>query len=147
MKATKEQQKQEAIRRLKMPQEKGMHENVLADFKEGKVNVSERVRLGRNAPACGILYWLDEQPYAPIVRSFEQKYDALVYHATMEQTSMGAMLDLFYIESDDEEWDEDDADLEDGYAFAYVANLDNPSFSEFGSIAFAVSGGGLVRGQ
>lgn len=147
MKATKEQQKQEAIRRLEMLQKKGMHENVLADFKEGKVNVSERVCLSRNAPACGILYWLDEQPYAPIVRAFEEQYDALVYHATAEQTSMGAMLDLFYVESDDEEWSEDNVDLEDGYVFAYVANLDNPSLGEFGTIAFAVSGGGLVRGQ
>lgn len=145
MKATKEQQKQEAIRRLEMLQKKGMHENVLADFKEGRVNVSERVRLGRNAPACGILYWLDEQPYAPIAKAFEQEHGALVYHATLERTEMGTMLDLFYIDGEDEAWSEDRADIRDGYAFAYVANLDYPAFSEFGSIAFAVSGGGLIR--
>lgn len=145
MKATKEQQKQEAIRRLEMLQKKGMHENVLADFNEGRVNVSERVRLGRNAPACGILYWLDEQPYAPIAKAFEQEHGALVYHATLERTEMGTMLDLFYIDGEDEAWSEDRTDIRDGYAFAYVANLDYPAFSEFGSIAFAVSGGGLIR--
>lgn len=145
MKATKEQQKQEAIRRLEMLQKKGMHENVLADFKEGRVNVSERVRLGRNTPACGILYWLDEQPYAPIAKVFEQEHGALVYHATLERTEMGTMLDLFYIDGEDEAWSEDRTDIRDGYAFAYVANLDYPAFSEFGSIAFAVSGGGLIR--
>lgn len=145
MKATKEQQKQEAIRRLEMLQKKGMHENVLADFNEGRVNVSERVRLGRNAPACGILYWLDEQPYAPIAKAFEQEHGALVYHATLERTEMGTMLDLFYIDGEDEAWSEDRTDIRDGYAFAYVANLDYPAFSEFGSVAFAVSGGGLIR--
>ena len=145
MNATREQQNREAIRRLGMLQKKGMHENVLADFKEGRVSVSERVCFGPNAPACGILYWLDEQPYAPIAKAFEQEHGALVYHATLERTEMGTMLDLFYIDGDDESWGEDRADIRDGYAFAYVANLDHPAFSEFGSIAFAVSGGGLIR--
>ena len=46
---------------------------------------------------------------------------------------------------DKDEWEDDKANIEEGYVFAYVENVDNPWCSEFGSIAVKSQFGGLVR--
>ena len=143
---TKEQMRKEAIARLKILQKKGLHPNVLREFEtEGKLNYSERVSFG--GAAAGILYWMDAAPeLMEKVREFEEEHNAFVYHATTERfAGIGRMLDLFYVSAYEEEWAQDRVDLEENYAFCYVAALDSPICSEFGGISFKVAGGGLVR--
>ena len=44
-----------------------------------------------------------------------------------------------------DEWEMENEDLKDHYAFVYVVNHDMPDFSEFGSIAWKGIGGGVLR--
>ena len=144
---TKEQQRQEAIARLRILEERGLMPEVRRDFENGRVMWSERVvipGLGAN----GILYHLDENPeFEKIIRDFEAENDSLVYHATHEVFEFGEVLDIFYVSKYEEEWlAQDRADLEDGYCLVYAANLDVDWCSEFGTVGIAVSpSGGLVR--
>lgn len=142
---TKEQQRQEAIVRLRILEEKGLMPQVRKDFEQGTLNYSERMtipRFGTN----GILYWLNQNAeFEKVVRDFEERTDSVVYHATHEVfEGIGRILDLFYVSKYEEEW-QNRADLEDGYSLVYAVNLDADWYSEFGVIGFSVCGGGLVR--
>ena len=142
---TRDEMRREAIERLKMLD---LHENVLKDFEDdNKLNYSERVKLatGQREP-YGILYWLDNEPeWARLVKEFEDEHGALVYHATHEYTTFGECLDLLIVSKYEDEWERDRDELMQGYAFAWVINLDYPEFSEFGTIGIKCSGGGIIR--
>lgn len=133
MKVTMEEKKTEALERMKML---NLYPNVIREFeKENILNMSESI---------GYLYWLtdEQQQY---VSEFESEHDYLVYHVIHSFTEFGELLTFLYVSDDKEEWGFDRADLKDGYACAYVKNLDEEAFSEFGSIAFKQQFGGLVR--
>ena len=129
----KEQQKQEAIERMKMLK---LSPNIIKEFeKENTLNLSEN---------GGILYWLDRDQQA-IVDEFETEHDALVYHVIHNFTEFGGLYSLLYVSKHEEEWETDREDLKDGYAFVYVKNVDDNWCSEFGSICIKPQYGGLVR--
>ena len=132
MKVPFERKKQEALDRMKML---NLYPNIIKEFQQDNtVNMSE----------LGFLYWLtDEQKQ--YVSEFETEHDALVYHVIHNYTEFGELLTFFYVSDQEEEWEYDRADLKDGYACAYVKNLDEDAFSEFGSVAFKEQFGGLVR--
>ena len=52
---------------------------------------------------------------------------------------------FLFVSDEREEWSYDRDDLKEGYACAYVENLDEPAFSEFGSVGIKPQFGGLVR--
>ena len=132
MKVPFERKKQEALDRMKML---NLYPNIIKEFQQDNtVNMSE----------LGFLYWLtDEQKQ--YVSEFETEHDALVYHVIHNYTEFGELLTFFYVSDHEEEWEYDRADLKDGYACAYVKNLDEDAFSEFGSVAFKEQFGGLIR--
>lgn len=132
MKVPFERKKQEALDRMKML---NLYPNIIKEFQQDNtVNMSE----------LGFLYWLtDEQK--EYVSEFETEHDALVYHVIHNYTEFGELLTFFYVSDHEDEWEYDRADLKDGYACAYVKNLDEDAFSEFGSVAFKEQFGGLVR--
>ena len=133
MKVPFERKKQEALDRMKML---NLYPNVIQEFeKENILNMSEN---------GGFLYWLDDQQ-KEYVSEFETEHNALVYHVIHNYTEFGELLTFLYVSDSKDEWDFDRADLKDGYACAYVKNLDEDAFSEFGSIAFKQQFGGLVR--
>ena len=133
MKVTIERKKQEALERMKML---NLYPNIIREFeKDNTVNLSEN---------GGILYWLDDQQ-KEYVSEFETEHNALVYHVIHNYTEFGELLTFLYVSDSKDEWEFDRADLKDGYACAYVKNLDEETFSEFGSIAFKQQFGGLVR--
>lgn len=137
-------QRKEAARRLKMLEGKGLHPDVVRQFEtEGLVNYSDRISFGHGA--AGGLFWIDESNFAARIKDLEESEGFFVYHATHEHTDFGELLDLFHVSKDIEEWHTDRKDIEEGYSFVYVVNLDDDICSEYGSIGFAVSGGGLVR--
>ena len=133
MKVTIEQKKQEAIARMKPLH---LHPNVIREFeKDNILNLSE---------SGGFLYWLtDEQKEH--VSAFEEEHNALVYHAIHDDTWFGELLTFLYVSDHQEEWEADREELRDGYACAYVKNLDDDYCSEFGGIRFKQQFGGLVR--
>lgn len=133
MKITIEEKKQEAIERMKTLK---LYPNVIKEFeKENIVNMSEN---------GGFLYWLNDEQ-KEIVSAFEAEHDVLVYHVIHNFTQMGEMLTFLYVSDDEEEWEYDREDLKDGYACAYVKNLTDDMFSEFGGVCIEPRIGGLVR--
>ena len=130
---TREQQKIEAISRMKTL---NLHSNAIKEFeKEDLINISE---------SYGVLYWLNESQ-KEYVKEFEQEFNAVVYHVIYNNTEFGELLAFLYVSNDEDEWGYDRDDLKDGYACAYVKNLDEAAFSEFGSIGIKPSFGGLIR--
>lgn len=141
----KEAQRKEAIRRLEYLQDKGLEPTPVREFKaNGTLNYSERLPLGDMA--AGILYWVkNEERFDKAIRELEAEHGVLVYHATHECTNVGELLDLFFVSGEQEEWEMEFDDLREGYAFCYVVNFDMPDFSEFGTIGYRCSGGGVIR--
>ena len=137
----RENQKLEAIRRMK-----ALHlaKNVIKDFeKDNVVYYSER----QNKFFDGILYWVSNEPeYVKIIKDFEAKHNALVYHAQLTHTDLGDMLALLFVGEDEKEWSgELELDQGDNSAFSYVVNLNTPEYSEFGCIGIVPKNGGVTR--
>lgn len=148
--ANYEMRKQEAIKRLEYLNEKGLMYDVVAKFKkkESELYYSDRFM------GYGSLFFFNDEGSFPTewldyVKEFEEEYNATVYHLTHEKfkTSFGDVmecLDMFYVSNNEDEWEYDWEDLRDGLVYANVVNLTN-NIKEIGSIAFDVSGGGLIR--
>ena len=133
MKITNEMKKQEAVARMKSLK---LYPNIIREFEEKDV-----INLSENG---GILYWLsDEQKQ--YVKEFEETYNTLVYHVIRSFTEFGELLTFLYVSDEQEEWEYDREDLKGGYTCAYVKNLDEDLFSEFGSVGIRMQFGGLVR--
>lgn len=124
--------RREALERMTMLH---MSRQCINAFKNGKVWESE---------GYGALYELnpDEQK---IVDEFEQKYNAVVYHMIHNKFEFGECYTILYVSNEKSEWKSDRYDIEDGYAMAYVKNIDAPECSEFGTVAIKPNIGGLVR--
>lgn len=124
--------RREALERMTMLH---MSRQCINAFKDGKVWESE---------GYGALYELnpDEQK---IVDEFEQKYNAVVYHMIHNKFEFGECYTILYVSNEKSEWKSDRYDIEDGYAMAYVKNVDVPECSEFGTVAIKPNIGGLVR--
>lgn len=129
----KQQQKNEAIERMKMLK---LYPNIIKEFKkENIINMSEN---------GGMLYWLKDDE-RQIVEDFETEYNTVVYHVIHNYTELGEMYALLYVSDDEEEWEYDRDDLLAGYPLAYVKNVTDNNCSEFGSIGVKMRFGGLIR--
>lgn len=132
MKATREQMKEEAIKRMKML---GIYPPTIKEFEqEDKLNVSRG----------GFLYWLDDE-YKAKVAEFEEKYGVLVFAVIENNMEFGKLLSILYVSTYQDEWERDRLGLKSGEVFAYVFNLDAEECSEFGYIVVRNRFGGLVR--
>ena len=144
-KATAEERKQEALKRLHML---NLHPNVLRDFKQGTLNCSDRIEFGplsKFGPSTiGALFWLSDEEQEK-VKEIEKKYEITVYHMTYEETAFGELYDLFYVSSHKDEWERDRQELKAGYPCVYTVNVDDPLCSEFGAIGIRSVGGALIR--
>ncbi len=130
---TREEQKQEALKRMKLL---NFHPAVIDEFvQQDKLNLSE---------FGGFLYWLDESQQRA-VEEFEREYNALVYHVIHSFAEFGELLTFLYVSSYPEEWDMDMHSLQSGMPIAYVKNLSQDCFSEFGSVGIRPNIGGLIR--
>lgn len=134
MKVSTETKKKEAIKRLKAI---GIIQDTINQFTTYDVpSVSEN--------PYGFIYWPSDTQ-RKLIKNFEQDYNSLVYLCNYCETEFGRLLNLFYVSDHESEWDMDNNDIKNGYAFVYCANLDVPEFSEFGSIAFEPVNGGVKR--
>ncbi len=133
MENLREKQKQEAIERMKMLK---IYTQAIKEFeKDNVINVSEH---------GGILFWLDDEQQE-MVKRFEEKYNAVVYHVIHNYTEFGELYSLLYVSQHENEWDYDKDDIKHNLALCYVVNKDEENFSEFGSIGIRPQFGGLVR--
>lgn len=78
------------------------------------------------------------------IRKFEKRFNALVYCVITTDTSLGNMESLLFVSDYKEEWEDDRADLLDGYVMTWTENLTYPACSEFGSIAFEKQDSGAL---
>jgi hypothetical protein len=132
-KANASEQYNEAVVRL---QSLNLHPNVLKDFEEGVINVSEN--------PYGFLYWAKED-IIQAIKEFEEEYTSIVYHVSYTNTEFGELYAFFYVSQHKEEWEMDREDLKEGCPIVYVYNKDDEFCSELGSIGFKVVNGGVVR--
>ena len=133
MENLREKQKQEAIERMKMLK---IYSQAIKEFeKENVINVSEH---------GGILFWLDDEQQEMIKR-FEEKYNAVVYHVIHNYTEFGELYSLLYVSQHENEWEYDKDDIKHNIALCYVVNKDEGNFSEFGSIGIKPQYGGVIR--
>ena len=144
-KELKEKQKKEAIERLKILQrEYKVHPNVLTEFRANEtIYYSETI----SKFFSGVLYWLEnKQQFVDEVRKIEEKQNIFVYHCILNHTEFGDLLTMLYVSSDEEYWQYERKQLiDDGIINAYVCNLDDKYFSEFGGVKINGKNGGLVR--
>lgn len=138
-------QKTEAIKRLELLK---LLPNVITDFKNNDtVYYSER----QNKIFDGILYWIsNNEDYERLVKKFEENYDALVYHAQLTRFSYGLCLSMLFVSKYQEEWKMEREAITNPYdglidTYAYVANLNEPDFSEIGRIGIIRKNGGISR--
>lgn len=133
MKITNEKKKTEALARMKLLK---LYPNIIKEFEEENIlNLSEN---------GGFLYWLTDEQKS-FVEDFEKEYNALVYHVIHDYTEFGELLSFLYVSDHEKEWQNDREELADGYACAYVKNVDDDCCSELGGICFRMQYGGLVR--
>lgn len=140
MSVTRNEMKNEALARMHILK---IHEIAVNDLeKNDMANVSFF--------GCGILYWPTDKQIE-LIKKFEDQYNCLVYHAITSTTEIGELLTLLYISQYESDWPTDREDLKNydpryGYSImAYVYNLSNDIFSEFGSVCVKPKNGGLVR--
>ena len=123
----------EAIERMKLLK---LDKQCIEAFTKGKVWESE---------GFGALYQLSDEEQKIIDKFEANNEDCLVYHMIHNKYEFGECYSILYVSPDKDEWEDDKANIKDGYIMAYVENIDTPCFSEFGSIAVKPSIGGLVR--
>ena len=134
MNVSREIKKEEAIKRMKAM---NIYSDAIKQFKNADiVMVSE--------PPLGGLFWLNDEE-KEMVSKFEQENNALVYLVVRSFTNLGIMDNIFYVSDYQDEWEMDNADLNENYACVYVINHDMPDCSEFGTIAWKSVGGGVLR--
>lgn len=110
--------------------------------KDNIVYYSER----QNAIFSAVLYYLhNENKYMELKKKFEEENDCMVYHAILTHTAFGDCLDFLYVSNDDANWEQDKADLAEGYPYVYSNNLTDDTCSEFGCIGVAPAMGGVKR--
>ena len=134
MNVSREIKKEEAIKRMRAM---NIYSDAIKQFKNADiVMVSE--------PPLGGLFWLNDEE-KEMVSKFEQENNALVYLVVRSFTNLGIMDNIFYVSDYQDEWEMDNADLNENYACVYVINHDMPDCSEFGTIAWKSVGRGILR--
>ena len=146
-------QKEEALKRLEILKQKGLaYKPAIKCFKEGEdIGIFEN----QGGPMKSVFYWLygntgDDDFYdklAKKVKTFEATENSVVYLILVSHTSFGTVCSLFFVSDSTDEWEMEQQDLQEGYAFVYVYNMDDDYCSEFGSIGYAADPicGGIYR--
>lgn len=93
----------------------------------------------------GVYEFNDNEELKSKIKAFEEEHNALVYHVIHTMTQFGELYNFLYISDYQDEWEMDNADIQDGYALAYVWNKTDEWCSEFGSIGVQGRFGGIVR--
>lgn len=131
-KATMEQMKDEAIRRMGWWK---LHQNVVRDFEKGVLNVSEHL---------GALYWLEDDD-KKLVDDWAKETGNLPYHLIRSYSDDMELLTILFVEPDKSEWALNEDDSVYFTQFAYVINKTEPAFSEYGSVGLRPTSGGVIR--
>jgi len=135
-----EKMKTEALSRMRSLR---LMKQVMDEFEEsGTIYYSER----QNKIFDGILYYLENEPaFVKLAKELEERHGVLIYHAQLTHTYDGDLLSFLYVSQYEDEWAYEREDMKKGYFMAYVANIQDPMCSEFGTIGIAPRNGGVTR--
>lgn len=92
----------------------------------------------------GGLYEADEK-LKNMIKDVETEHDIIVYHVVDGFVMSMHCYSMLCVCKYPEEYEINEEDLKDGYAFSYVLNVDAPDCSEFGTICVKPTFGGLRR--
>lgn len=135
MNVSMEIKKAEAIKRMKVLD---LYKPYITLFeKDNQIFMSEMTG--------GVYEFNDNEELKSKIKAFEEEHNALVYHVIHTMTQFGELYNFLYISDYQDEWEMDNADIQDGYALAYVWNKTDEWCSEFGSIGVQGRFGGIVR--
>lgn len=131
--------KAEALKRMKVL---GLDDSLISEFNDDDT-VYQSVRLNRVLDA--VLQLPDEET-RQMIHDFENTNHCVVYHCQKTNTEVGVLYSLLFVSDDSDMWDSELSKEGDTYyAYAFVKNLSEPSFSEFGDIGVKPSMGGITR--
>lgn len=133
MTSTIEERKNEAVKRM---ENLLMNRKCINEFKKGNVWMSESI---------GFLYEINDKKVQEKIKEFEKEYNATVYHLIHNMFEFGECYSFLYVSRDNEEWEDDNKILKQGYPYAYVWNVDDEWCSEIGSIGIKPMNGGIKR--
>ena len=83
----------------------------------------------------GNLYWLDDEE-KNFIKTLEEENNALVYYILESNEFYGRVLNIFFVSSEKDEWENDREIINKNRSFCYVKNLNIEKYSEFGHIYF-----------
>lgn len=127
--------KEEAVNRMKML---NLNSRCVQAFKAKKQSVWE------SCGALGGLYEADDK-LKNMIKDVETEHDVLVYHVINSVVMGMHIYSVLCVCPYKEEWEMEREDIKDGYVFCYALNVDEPDFSEFGSVVVHNVASGLVR--
>ena len=140
MRATREEQRTEALKRLNSWKTDGFLQMA---FENNKLAVCERFH-GLTGSGFIEASELPKEILAQ-VRELEERHGLMAYAAIKTETEFGLLYDILYVCKDKEDWEMDAELMEDNVAMSYCINTTEPAFSEFGTIGLASMYGGLYR--
>lgn len=108
------------------------------------IKAFEKGNVWMSSGSLGGLYEADDK-LKNMIKDVETEHDIIVYHL-IENTVYGMhCYSMLCVCKYPEEYEMNEEDLKDGYAFSYVLNVDAPDCSEFGTICVKPTFGGLRR--
>lgn len=135
MNVSREMKKAEAIKRMKA-----------LDLYKPYIRMFEKAdEIFLSEMTGGVYEFHDDAELNAKVKEFEAEYNALVYHVIRTMTQFGELYSFLYISDHSDEWEYDNNDLADGYAYAYVWNKTDEWCSEISSIGVRGKFGGIIR--
>lgn len=130
---TRQQMKESAVKALKQIKSYGPYTNAFKN--KGTVTMYE---------GSGGYYVEADSDLDKKIKEVEEKYNGMVYAAIHNYTEFGEIYTLLWEGAEDETIIEQGQD-NDYYVFAYVWNVDEDMFSEFGDVIIKPMLGGLIR--
>ena len=132
-----EDKRKEAVARM---QALGIFPKTVDQFRRGH-------RVSISMPPMGAFFWAEGDDLKHI-KEFEKEYNCLVYMVIRTYTELGTLDSYLYVSDYREDWLVERGDLAQGILYAYVYNLQEPMYSEFGSIGVVPTPArGLLRVQ
>lgn len=143
MRVTREQQKAEALRRLK---EWGTDGFAAEALENGAIAVFDKF-YGFKKDDFIVLASRAEATLMEKINELEDDYGIYVYMVVRTVTEFGELYDCVYVGKDSEDWSIDAALMEDKVTMSYCINTTISEFSEFGTIGLGNKDGGMYRNQ
>ena len=145
---TMEDMKLEAVKRLEILEKMGGVEDVKKLWRNGKVCYTEPIAFGvseSDVLKVGVIYTSNEnKKIQKFIESFETRLKCVAYYGIFTPTNFGELIQILYVSSHKEEWEDDRKELKYGCPTAYCGFL-NADIGEIGSIHVEMAGGGLIR--